>query len=391
MIAAKYFDDVYYTNSFYAEVGGINVDELNNLEVDFLCKIRFNLYVTPDVFQKYYNELLDHCQYSCSNCHSIRLPTLINTTPLDETPLLRFRTTHCGQEAYQSTFNSNYQSGYHQQQNSYYQSGYQSNYQSGYQSGYQSNYQSNYQSGYNPNNYHTNYQSNYTISTQYPSNYQSTVYTPPTDSNADYKNIYQTLPSSSSQGWATTLPQDGQSGGYYGNPSHSGTPLPEVEDRDGRRKVETSSSLYVDPERMMAMAMAMNTVAGTKEAKMAVNAVSAALISMDGHAPSASSSAAASSLATTTTTLGQAGQKMGKMVSGSQEKEWSEKTQPPSLAASSSSSSSSIPQSSNTMATYGENLAVKAMMEDTTLSTMMMTTTVTTSSTSPYNEITQSR
>ena len=31
MLAAKYFDDVYFTNAFYADVGGISVDELNML------------------------------------------------------------------------------------------------------------------------------------------------------------------------------------------------------------------------------------------------------------------------------------------------------------------------------------------------------------------------
>ena len=61
MLAAKYFDDVYYTNAFYADVGGINPDELNMLEVDFLCKICFNLYVTPQEYQKYYDNLKEHC------------------------------------------------------------------------------------------------------------------------------------------------------------------------------------------------------------------------------------------------------------------------------------------------------------------------------------------
>ena len=58
MLAAKYFDDVYFTNAFYADVGGISVDELNMLEVDFLCRIRFNLYVTPQDYQHYYLSLL---------------------------------------------------------------------------------------------------------------------------------------------------------------------------------------------------------------------------------------------------------------------------------------------------------------------------------------------
>lgn len=68
MLAAKFFDDVYFTNAFYADVGGITVDELNTLEVDFLCRIRFNLYVTPQDYQRYYLDICDHCSTLCRNC-----------------------------------------------------------------------------------------------------------------------------------------------------------------------------------------------------------------------------------------------------------------------------------------------------------------------------------
>lgn len=67
MIAAKYFDDVYYTNTFYAEVGGITVNEINNLEVDFLCRIGFNLFVSTEEFRQYYKDIADHC-LSCYAC-----------------------------------------------------------------------------------------------------------------------------------------------------------------------------------------------------------------------------------------------------------------------------------------------------------------------------------
>lgn len=100
MLAAKFFDDVYFTNAFYADVGGIRVDELNMLEVDFLCRIRFNLNVTPQDYYHYYLNICDHCTALCRNCSmflnytltagSIRLPTIINCTPYEETPLLRF-------------------------------------------------------------------------------------------------------------------------------------------------------------------------------------------------------------------------------------------------------------------------------------------------------------
>ena len=105
MVAAKYFDDVYYTNTFYAEVGGISVNEINNLEVDFLCRIGFNLFVSTEEFRQYYKDIADHCSNCftcCRDCviiiiltriDSIRLPELINCGPKGEAPILRYRET----------------------------------------------------------------------------------------------------------------------------------------------------------------------------------------------------------------------------------------------------------------------------------------------------------
>ena len=67
MLSAKFFDDVYFTNAYYAEIGGIPVTELNSLEVDFLCRIHFSLSVSPQEYQRYYNDLSGHCR-SCLNC-----------------------------------------------------------------------------------------------------------------------------------------------------------------------------------------------------------------------------------------------------------------------------------------------------------------------------------
>jgi len=60
LLAAKFFDDAYYNNAYYAKVGGVLVSEMNGLEVDFLFRINFSLHVTPDVFDKYRAELLVH-------------------------------------------------------------------------------------------------------------------------------------------------------------------------------------------------------------------------------------------------------------------------------------------------------------------------------------------
>jgi hypothetical protein len=60
LLAAKFFDDAYYNNAYYAKVGGVLVSEINGLEVDFLFRINFSLHVSPEEFDKYRAELLLH-------------------------------------------------------------------------------------------------------------------------------------------------------------------------------------------------------------------------------------------------------------------------------------------------------------------------------------------
>lgn len=59
-MAAKFFDDAYYNNAYYAKVGGVTVSELNSLEVEFLFRINFSLRVSPELYRKYHEELLSH-------------------------------------------------------------------------------------------------------------------------------------------------------------------------------------------------------------------------------------------------------------------------------------------------------------------------------------------
>lgn len=60
LLAAKFFDDAYYNNAYYAKVGGVLVSEMNSLEVEFLFRINFSLRVVPEVYQKYHAELVSH-------------------------------------------------------------------------------------------------------------------------------------------------------------------------------------------------------------------------------------------------------------------------------------------------------------------------------------------
>jgi len=62
MLAAKFFDDHYFKNGFYAKVGGVPCNEMNSLEVEFLFLLNFSLHVPPETYRKYYIELCNHAQ-----------------------------------------------------------------------------------------------------------------------------------------------------------------------------------------------------------------------------------------------------------------------------------------------------------------------------------------
>lgn len=57
-VAAKFFDDRYYSNRYYAQIGGLPVTELNALEVEFLYMLAFNLYVKDSHYFTYKHSLV---------------------------------------------------------------------------------------------------------------------------------------------------------------------------------------------------------------------------------------------------------------------------------------------------------------------------------------------
>ena len=71
MLAAKFYDDTYLNNDMYARIGGIRVEELNALELEFLFFIDFSLVVSQKEFEKYYNALYMHCDSICSSCRML--------------------------------------------------------------------------------------------------------------------------------------------------------------------------------------------------------------------------------------------------------------------------------------------------------------------------------
>lgn len=57
-VASKFFSDVFYKNSRYAKVGGLPVEELNHLELQFLLLTNFRLMISLEELQRYADLLL---------------------------------------------------------------------------------------------------------------------------------------------------------------------------------------------------------------------------------------------------------------------------------------------------------------------------------------------
>ena len=53
VLAIKYNEDDYYSNEFYAKVGGVSLIELNQLEYESIKMIRHTLFVEDELYKKY--------------------------------------------------------------------------------------------------------------------------------------------------------------------------------------------------------------------------------------------------------------------------------------------------------------------------------------------------
>lgn len=48
MLAAKFYDDIHYDNNTWSRIGGINANEINRLETNFLELIEYNLNINTN-------------------------------------------------------------------------------------------------------------------------------------------------------------------------------------------------------------------------------------------------------------------------------------------------------------------------------------------------------
>eukprot|EP00922_Rhytidocystis_sp_ex-Travisia-forbesii_P003873 GHVS01005604.1.p1 GENE.GHVS01005604.1~~GHVS01005604.1.p1 ORF type:complete len:228 (+),score=26.38 GHVS01005604.1:198-881(+) len=88
MLAAKFFDDVYYSNAFYARVGGVKTREINILEAHFLSLVNYQLFVSPQEYDQYRNNVLAAVNAASRPCampaavSPACVPTTAATTPV---------------------------------------------------------------------------------------------------------------------------------------------------------------------------------------------------------------------------------------------------------------------------------------------------------------------
>jgi hypothetical protein len=61
VVASKFYDDEYYSNSWYGRVGGVNAPELNILEVSFLKLTQFKLAVSAEEYEMYLTSVERAC------------------------------------------------------------------------------------------------------------------------------------------------------------------------------------------------------------------------------------------------------------------------------------------------------------------------------------------
>ncbi len=59
LLAIKYNEDCFYTNEYYAKVGGIDLNEMNYLERCCIELLNFDLFVDQNIYNKYVNYLIN--------------------------------------------------------------------------------------------------------------------------------------------------------------------------------------------------------------------------------------------------------------------------------------------------------------------------------------------
>ena len=59
LVTIKFMEDKFFSNKYYATICGIKLSHLNKMEYEFLCGIKFEIFIHEKFFVKYQNLLLE--------------------------------------------------------------------------------------------------------------------------------------------------------------------------------------------------------------------------------------------------------------------------------------------------------------------------------------------
>ncbi|KAJ1995541.1 cyclin-like protein interacting with PHO85 [Coemansia umbellata] len=93
-IGSKWFSDVFFTNSRYARVGGLTVAELNNLELQFLSIIDFDLNIQPEVLQAIGSDLFAGRLPRLTNVHIYPVDSMYHSDMYTHVPATAYAPVH---------------------------------------------------------------------------------------------------------------------------------------------------------------------------------------------------------------------------------------------------------------------------------------------------------
>jgi len=66
VVAIKNQEDTFYSNHFYATIGGVDKREMNALEIEFLFACDFNLFVSREMYAEYFDQICTHSKLHAS-------------------------------------------------------------------------------------------------------------------------------------------------------------------------------------------------------------------------------------------------------------------------------------------------------------------------------------
>lgn len=67
IISVKNLEDLHYSNAYYSQVGGVDLKEVNRLEMCMLKTLKYDLHITDEQFKQYFSELAMHPRF-CPTC-----------------------------------------------------------------------------------------------------------------------------------------------------------------------------------------------------------------------------------------------------------------------------------------------------------------------------------